>query len=204
MSKKNLLNENTVREFMKFANLGALAENFVSETYGSEEEPVEEGSYMEDEEGMEPMDADAPAPEADADDAMDLADDAPSEELPPEAIGALEKAVEAAADAMLDALAPFGVEGEASVEGDDAPPMDLDAADDLPGDEPAPAMDMAGEDEILDEVDMIDEDEVVNETMTRVMNRLSLMKEAKVAEAKKDKMIDSVADAIVARLRAKK
>ncbi len=119
--------------------------------------------------------------------------------MPPEAVSALERAVEAAADAMMYALAPFGVEGEASVEGDEAPPMDMDMDDE------APAMDMDDDEgDILDEVDMIDEDEVVNETMTRVMNRLSLMKEAKVAEAKKDKMIDSVADAIIARLRAKK
>ena len=42
MSKKTLLNESTVRKFMKFANIGALTENFVSETYSMEEEEAEE------------------------------------------------------------------------------------------------------------------------------------------------------------------
>jgi hypothetical protein len=234
MSKKNLLNESTVRQFMKFANLGGLSENFINEKYMDEEEHAEgvhaEGEHEdnkqvdeiaplaamagkaalgglashaagklmgEEEPEIAPMDDDLPGDDLPGD---DLAGDEPAgEELPPEAVSALERAVEAAADAMLDALAPFGVEGEASVEGDEAPDLDLGADDEAP----APVV---GDDEgdILDEVDMIDEDEVVNETMTRVMNRLSLMKEAKVAEAKKDKMIDSVADAIIARLRAKK
>ena len=211
MSKKNLLNENTVREFMKFANLGALAENFVNETYGEEEvveeDAVEEGMghYTEEEEGIEAMGDDIPVDDAPVDiDAPDVADEAPSEELPAEAVDALEHAVEAAADAMLAALAPFGVEGEASVEDaapvDDAP-ADL-GADDVPAD--LAADEPAEEEEILDEIDVLDEEAVVNETVGRVMNRLKLMKETKEAEEKKDKMIDSVADAIVARLRAKK
>ena len=67
MSKKNLLNESTVRQFMKYANIGALAENFVTETYG-DEEVVEEGDYMEDEEGMEDMGDDMPVDDMAADD----------------------------------------------------------------------------------------------------------------------------------------
>ena len=42
MSKKTLLNESTVRQFMKYANLGGLTDNFINETYMKEEE-VEEG-----------------------------------------------------------------------------------------------------------------------------------------------------------------
>ena len=245
MSKKTLLNENTVRQFMKYANLGGLSDNFINENYMDEaaHEDVEEGMYaegehedveegiggalggaaagmmaggpvgaaigglagskagdiagktadavLEDEPEMAPMDDDMPA------DDMDMADDAPSEELPPEAISALEQAVEAAADAMLDALAPFGVEGEASVEGDEAP---LDVAPEAPVDD-AP---LGDEDEEDMGVDMLDEEEIVQETMKRVMNRLKLMKEGKQAEDKKSDMINSVADAIVARLRTKK
>ena len=33
MSKKTLLNESTVRKFMKFANIEGLAQNFINETY---------------------------------------------------------------------------------------------------------------------------------------------------------------------------
>ena len=217
MSKKTLLNENTVRQFMKYANLGGLSDNFINENYmeedaveevahagkkeeGMYEEAVEEGmgTYAEEEHGIAPTTDDMPvddAPEAPIDD-MPI-DDAPSEELPPEAVSALEQAVEKAAEAMLDALAPFGVEGEASVEGDEAP---LDVAPEAPVDD-APLGDEEEEDM---GVDMLDEEEIVQETMKRVMNRLKLMKEGKQAEDKKSDMINSVADAIVARLRTKK
>ena len=217
MSKKTLLNENTVRQFMKYANLGGLSDNFINENYmeedaveevahagkkeeGMYEEAVEEGmgTYAEEEHGIAPTTDDMPvddAPEAPIDD-MPI-DDAPSEELPPEAVSALEQAVEKAAEAMLDALAPFGVEGEASVEGDEAP---LDVAPEAPVDD-AP---LGDEDEEDMGVDMLDEEEIVQETMKRVMNRLKLMKEGKQAEDKKSDMINSVADAIVARLRTKK
>ena len=80
----------------------------------------------------------------------------------------------------------------------EAPPMDLADEPELPGDEGP------DDEEVLDEIDMIDEDAIVNETLNRVMKRLSLMSESQKAEAEKDKMISSVADAIVARLRAKK
>ena len=33
MSKKTLLNEATVRQFMKYANIGSLAQGFINETY---------------------------------------------------------------------------------------------------------------------------------------------------------------------------
>ena len=197
MSKKTLLNENTVREFMKYANLGGLSDNFINENYmeedaveeaahagkeaahagkkeeGMYEEAVEEGmgTYAEEEHGIAPTTDDMPvddAPEAPIDDMP--VDDAPSEELPPEAVSALEQAVEKAAEAMLDALAPFGVEGEASVEGDEAP---LDAAPEAPE---APMDDAPLGDEEDMGVDMLDEEEIVQETMKRVMNRLKLMK----------------------------
>ena len=70
MSKKKLLEESTVRKFMKFANIGHLAENYLDEAgmYEEEEEievagdelPPEAG--MEDEMGMEP-EAELPAEE---------------------------------------------------------------------------------------------------------------------------------------------
>ena len=254
MSKKPLLNENTVRQFMKYANLGKLSDNFINETYM--EDMHKEGMYQEDEDpnadvaeegmmdmakkagkgalkvaggmagsavggpvgamagralagkgadalglgeeedGMAPMDDDMDdmgdmGDEAPMDDMGDMGDEAPSTELPPEAVSALEQAVEAAADAMLDALAPFGVEGEASVEGDEAPMDDMDDMDDM------------GDEDLGVDVEMDDQD-IVAETMKRVMQRLKLMKESKKAESKKNDMINSVADAIVTRLRRKK
>ena len=43
MTKKKVLEESTVRAFMKLANLQPLAEEFISEKYGSKEEEMEEG-----------------------------------------------------------------------------------------------------------------------------------------------------------------
>ena len=75
MSKK-LLEEGSVRSFMKLANLEPLAEQFVQENYmeGEEEDDMAEGMYSRDDDemmGEEEMDApepemDAPEPEMDA------------------------------------------------------------------------------------------------------------------------------------------
>ena len=45
MSEKKLLNENTIRRFMKLANVGPLTNNFIAENY--EEEVVEEAAEEE-------------------------------------------------------------------------------------------------------------------------------------------------------------
>ena len=80
--------------------------------------------------------------------------------------------------------------------------VDLCELDDADADD-MPAMDDE-EGEVLDELGMLDEEEIVNETMNRVMKRLSAMNESKKAEEKKNEIIESVADSIFARLRAKK
>ena len=86
MSKKTLLNEASVRKFMKFAKIDRYADNFINETYAPMEEEeameegvhaddkmeegvhaddkMEEGMYAEEEEGMEPMGDDMPADDA--------------------------------------------------------------------------------------------------------------------------------------------
>jgi hypothetical protein len=43
MSKKNLLNESTIRKFMKLASIEPLASDFISKIQEAEEEDVEEG-----------------------------------------------------------------------------------------------------------------------------------------------------------------
>ena len=215
MSKKTLLNESTVRKFMKFANLGGLAENFVSENYAEEvveeaahedeevveeatieEETMEEGAYMEDEHGMEAMDDDVPV------------DDAPADDL-----GAEEEAMtdtsEASVEALVDALADTitqvtGVEvtaadaaPEAELPGDEGPVDDM--ADAPVGDE-AP---MGGEEEVLDEEEValeevaLDEEAIMAETLRRVSSRLNEMK-------KKSDMIERLADRIIGRITEKK
>ena len=217
MSKKTLLNESTVRKFMKFANLGGLAENFVSENYAEEvveeaahedeevveeatieeEETMEEGAYMEDEHGMEAMDDDVPV------------DDAPADDL-----GAEEEAMtdtsEASVEAFVDAFADTntqvtGVEvtatdaaPEAELPGDEGPVDDMADApmgDEAPMDDEAP---VGGEEEVLDEeAPALDEEAVMAETLRRVSSRLNEMK-------KKSDMIERLADRIIGRITEKK
>jgi len=223
MSKKNLLSESTIRKFMKFANIDALTDNFLQEgTY------MEEGEYMEEMEdhsmeeghgmahGDKPMEEMAHSMEegehedkADdaeekADDAMDMADDA---ELPAEAVAALEQAVEAAVDSLLDALRPYGVEGDVEVEADaemempgDEGPEDAaaDAMDDM--DAAMDDMDKA-DDEAEDALDMLDEEAIVNETLARVTKRLQEMKATKQADTDREALAERIAEAISRRLR---
>lgn len=207
MSKKNLLSESTIRKFMKFANIEALADNF-----------LKEGTYMEAEEDMmqeeEEMDMEAPADDMEA--AADDMEDAPvddmemavddmegeeeemqdmedegGEELPPEAVAALERAVEDAVDSLLASLAPYGVQGDVEVE---------DGAEaELPGDE-GPE-DVADEEPVVDDMEMIDEEAVINETLDRVTRRLRAMNESAKADAKREALADRIAEAVAKRLR---
>ena len=285
MSKKPLLNESTVRQFMKFANLGGLADKFVNEAYMQEddmeegrhkegrmrEEEMEEGRHdkmgegrhedmeegmmgkiaggalgamagggipgammgsklgsaaqdklgleedeMEEgheeghmgedahmEEAAHEMEEGAHDPDAEIEEAAheDNEDADPVTDMDAELTDRLEQAAQKAAQALLDAL---GVEGEVSLDGADADMGDMDDMGDMGDmDKPMDAMD-DDEGEVLDEVDLLDEEEIVNETMTRVMKRLQAMNESKKAESKRNEIVDSVADAIIARLRAKK
>ena len=69
MSKKTLLNETTVRRFMKLADMGTLSDNFINEAglyqADEDEKAMEEGgmmgaAYQDDEPEMDDMDAEAP------------------------------------------------------------------------------------------------------------------------------------------------
>ena len=203
MSKKKLLSEATVRQFMKYANIGHLTENF-----------IDEGDMYEEEEELDIGPEDAPVPPlGDEDPVGDEApegDEAPSEELPPEAVEALEGAVEKAVEAMLAELEPYGVEGEATTVPDDdvAPPVDDAPADDpdasaddpdASADDPdasAGDLDVPTDEEdagVLEGVDMVDEEEIVNETLRRVTSRIKSMQ-------KRDRLAESVANRIMKRL----
>ena len=202
MSKKTLLNESTVRKFMKFANIGALTENFVSETYSMEEEEAEEGMRLEgehdegridslDEEDVEDMGDDMPP----VDDAP--VDDAPVDDVEVDAGGAeldmSEDEAMALAQGLVDALTDLtGHEFTASSAGGAEADMDMDA--ELPGDEGPMDDAPAEEEEVLEGVDMIDEDEVVSETLRRVTKRIKNM-------SKRNRMVETVTDRIMARIK---
>ena len=192
MSKKNLLSESTIRKFMKFANIDDLADNFLQEgTYMEEDEH----DAMGEEEGadlgaMDDVAGDMDDVAGDMDDMVDM-DAEGGDELPPEAVAALERAVEEAVDSLLASLAPYGVQGDVEVE-DDVPA-------DLPGDEGPEDVAVAVDDE--ESLDVIDEEEVVNETLNRVTRRLRAMNESRKAEARRDELADRIASAVAKRLR---
>jgi len=195
MSKKSLLNESTVRRFMKYANIGHLSENFIGEGDGFEEE--EEELDLGAEEG--------PAP------AMgDMGDESP--EAPEGDMGAEIEMSPEDALALVQGLASeisdlTGHEVTASAdEGGEEAPMD-DMGDEAPmgdmGDE-APMGDMGGEEApaedeegVLEGVDMIDEEGVVNETLRRVTRRIKGMQ-------KRDRLAETVTNRIMKRLHKNK
>ena len=200
MSKKTLLNEASVRKFMKFAKIDRYADNFINETYApmEEEEAMEEGvhaddkmeegvhaddkmegmhdkmegMYKEEEEGMEPMDDDMPA-----DDASEMDDEG----------GAMEGTVDL--DAFMDAF-------ETALEQATGEDVEVDMGDD----EMAMDDEAAEEDEVAGEMEMVDDEEVLEETLRRVTRRLNRMIESKKSAARKTRMVESVTDRIMARI----
>jgi hypothetical protein len=123
MSKKQLLTEGEIRRFMKYANLGPLSENFLSENIYEDEgdmPPEEEG--MDDMGGEEEMPAEEPAPAPSGDLSIDEGD--------------LAQMIK---DAVKAALAEAGV-GEAAPEGEEMDVMggaegDMEDADDPMGED---------------------------------------------------------------------
>jgi pilus assembly protein FimV len=152
MSKK-ILSEATVRQFMKLAELGALSNKFVSETY--EEEVVEEG---EEDEVVEEMDAAYLREEGDEEEAEeaeeDLADLGDEEEAPeaeeeggevdltPDEAEVLRSILQKLESAMGEEEAPeeeAGLgdeEAELDMGAEEAPEMEMGAEEELPEEEP--------------------------------------------------------------------
>ena len=190
MSKKTLLEEGTVRQFMKLANLRPLASNFINEKFGEEEEelPPEAG-------GMD-MAADEEAPMDDMDMEMDAEEGAEgalagvSEEAVEELINVVAGALEAATGVEIDVTG-----GEEGMEGEEGLDMSPEAEAAEAGMDFAPAVGEEGEEEemALQEIDMIDEDAVMKETYRRVTKRLTKMN-------KQHKLVESVTNRIMSRL----
>ena len=194
MSKKNLLNESTVRQFMKYANIERLSDNFVNEAYGVEEveEPLEEADETLEEadetleEVEEPLEeAEGEEFELDAEEPMDL--EVGEEEAAPIDGGTVDiEQFMAAFEQALEQVTgeEVSVDTEADLEGEE-----------LPGDEGPEDMALGAEEEeeVLEDTSMIDEDEVVQETLRRVTARLKGMQES-------DKLADALTDRIMNRI----
>ena len=192
MSKKTLLSESTIRQFMKYANIGGLTDGFINETYGDyrrEDEPMMEAEEEEEEE-LELGGDEAPMDDAPPMDDMDMGAE----------IGdTSEASIEALVDALADTITQVtGVEVSAAGDGMDDPPMD-DMGDmgDMGDDEPVADVEM------VDDVEMIDDEEIVAETMKRVTRRLRGMKKQRTRDVKRDALIENVASRIAKRLKIK-
>ena len=181
MSKKQLLSEGEIRRFMKYANLGPLSENFLSEmgTY-------EEGMYEEEDMGADDMGGDMPPeePAAEAPAAEDVTvDDGRLMDM-------ITQAVEAA-------LAKAGVGGGSEQGGED---MDVDMGDEEEME--------GGEEEELEEMyhsheegmHPMDEDRMVSEVARRVMARLSESRKPAPARRSRAAAINEVTDRIMNRI----
>ena len=173
MSKKKLLEESTVRKFMKFANLGHLAESFVDEAMYEDDMEADE---LPPEAGEEPemMDMEEPMEEPEAG----------NEEL-------LARVVQAVADEL-------GVEAEVEGAGAEEAGVDMEEPEmeepemDME-EEPEEIMEMDHEkheegmgrkkgydDEVMEEdeeiMEVIDEEAVIEEVMKRVIKRVAAKK----------------------------
>ena len=188
MSKKNLLNEATVRRFMKLADLGPLAEEFLPETEEDVTEEVAEEVAEEvvEEEAVEEM-YHAPAKHDD-----DHEEEAPEADMV--SLGDLKKGLEALVAAVpgLD-LEVEGEEEEAEVE------IEVPAEDpieDLEDEEPA----MGHEDPAMAHEKLEEEESLAEQITKRVMQKLAEAEES----TNKEIDIDVLAERIVERLSEKK
>ena len=207
--KKGLLNEGTIRRFMRLAEIDKLSDGFVSGLVQEAVEEVEEGMGMaytrDEEEAVEEAHCGTRDDEleeaADLDDAAELEDaeeeaalEAPAAEAPA-AAGDAEAIFTDLVDRIIALAGEHGVEmsrdgGEAE---EAAPEMDMEpAADDLEmADEPMM------EDEEVPGVELeedVDEDAMVAEITRRVTARLQ-------QESRKESMADDLAERIMARIK---
>ena len=200
MSKKKLLEENTVRKFMKFANIGHLAESYLDEAgmYEEEDEMLPPEAGMENEMGME-SDEDEMGMESDEDE-MGMEDEMAPEEG---AMGMGEKE-QMLADVVAAVAETLGVEAE--IEGaemaadgeeeDDFLPADVEVEDEMPAEEEEePMMEMAHEDD--------EEESVVAETVKRVTARLKKMNETAKSAKSREAMVESVVQRIMSKINKK-
>ena len=186
-NKKTLLNEGTIRRFMKLANMGNLAENYLEnydlEEGKEEEEEVEEGMRFgkeddEVEEGMRDLakDDDEPAMrDLGEEEEMELEMGAEEDEAAPAEGGADEAMVKKLVDAIAGAIEQeTGV--EVAVEGgDEEPEMDMDMGGEEGGEEELEMGAELGDEEPAMRDDVMEDDQFdayIAEVTKRVAKRI--------------------------------
>ena len=180
MSDKNLLNENTIRRFMKLANVDTMTDNFISEmgaAYKKHEKPEAQKEAVEEEEVVE-EEIELTNEEEDDMPEDDMADDDMGDDMEMDAeMGDMDMADDGDADISLteeeaQLLIDLGARLEAAM-GDaeeDMGDMDDEPMDAEPEMDDEPVDDMGAEDEPEDDAMM--QEEIVNEVLKRVTQRI--------------------------------
>jgi len=189
-NEKKLLNENTIRRFMKLAEIDTLSDQFVgtlSEKYGDEN--LEENMpYQRDDEEEFDMDAEEAAPEDMPPEPPEL--DEPAAEGPVDAEAIFTDLAQALAGVAQEHGVSMDIEGG---EGEEVADLGDEEDFDMAPEEGAPEEE---EDEVpgVELEEEIDEDAVVAEITRRVTTRL-------MKESRNDKVADQLAEKIMARLK---
>jgi len=174
MSKKTLLNEATVRRFMKLAEIAPLTNGFISETEAYKDDEEDFGADpgaedlppgLEGEGEGEEMDVELEEP-VDVEEPMDVEEPAGDGEveltLSPEQADALVALLQQVETAQ--GVAPEPEELPAPDMGDEGEELDVDLEE--------PAGEEEEEVEELEEIDVVNDDYLVNEVARRVAKRL--------------------------------
>ena len=193
--KKTLLEEGTVRRFMKLANMEAVGTGFVNEMYAADED-LEEGGYRMKDDEDRPMEEEMMPP---------MQDDEMEEEMPEETemeVADLEIEDEEAEEPEEEVDMDAGDMGELTLSDEEAQVFlkvadKVRAAMEMEAPEELPAPDMGGEEDMSVEMDAeMDEpvepadaeeemeeepmmEDMVNEVARRVARRLNEMKKSK-------------------------
>jgi len=219
MSKKSLLEEGTVRRFMKLAGTQVLASDFLTETTKGEEDETSDEAFINEEaddeetplqeqdeldieaeeedvggEEIEDMEMDLEEPGAD----LEIEDEEVEEEEPDKDP---EELVRDMVGAIADVAREYGVDvevGEEEAPELEVPDMDMaDEEEDITGELGPEGADVEEEEEVeevgeLEEINYIDEDHILNEVFQRVKKRL-------VEEKRLDEMASKLAKRIASR-----
>tara|TARA_R110000824_G_scaffold57546_5_gene156440 strand:+ start:4427 stop:5083 length:657 start_codon:yes stop_codon:yes gene_type:complete len=210
MSKKTLLNETTIRRFMKLASIEPLSETFVDKYNAEQEEELEEGGmgsvYARDEE-EEMGGSPALEPEMEMDPEMGD-EEMGDEEMGGEEFGTeglsqaeVEEKVEQLATMFLDNVKEvFGVEGEVTTDEEEPLGGELESPapeDDPELDEPAPEEDEFPPEELEESDPALHFENLVDNITKRVASRLLEEKTKKKTRAGR---VEKLTDKIVERI----
>lgn len=177
MSGNKLLAENTIRRFMKLANVDTMTNNFVTEMYGSKQEDDKDVKTEEvDETNEETVTEEEEADLNEEIDALqeeeELEDEPAAEEEMEMELGAEEPEMGAADMSLTEEEASLLIDLGKRLEEAMGGAMDEPAMDEPAMDEPAMDMDEPAMDEPTEEDEEMMQEELVNEVLKRVTKRI--------------------------------